>query len=155
MGEKIAAGTYRGRGVEGSVEHGHSKNGNEQISLLLQFGADLQNRTLTTFLNFSDNSLPYTLDRLVALGWTRGNEDPKFPGIGKNEVDVEVRYETYNGKESLKVEIFTGGGRPAMKAPMSAQEQRGFMSKLAKASKQDVAAPAAGAAAPPGEKIAL
>ncbi len=147
MSEKIAAGTYKARGVEGSVEYGHSSTGNEQCSLLLAFSTPpLEGRTLTTFLSFADKSMPYTLDRFVALGWTRGTDDPKFPGISKNEVDVEIRYETYNGREQMRVEIWTGGGRPAMKAPMSPQEVRGLASKIARASKLDGGAPDAPAA---------
>ena len=131
---KVEAGTYKGRGIEGSAQKGTSKEGTEQIAIDLTIPA--LGRSLTTFLYFSDAAMPYALDRLRALGW-EGGDDPKFPGISKNEVDIQVRYETYQGKEQMKVEIWTGGGRPILKAPMSAQEERGFMSRIAKAAKQD------------------
>lgn len=151
---KIEAGTYKARGIEGSVQKGTSTNGTEQLAIDLNVPS--LGRSVTTFLYFSDAALPYALDRLRALGW-EGGEDPKFPGISKNEVDVQIRYETFEGKEQMKVEIWTGGGRPVLKAPMSAQEERGFMSRVSKAAKDAPPAEggAAAGAAPTAGKLAL
>lgn len=152
---KIEAGTYKGRGIEGSVQHGTSKKGTEQVALDLNVPA--LGRSVTTFLYFSDDAMPYALERLRALGW-EGGDDPKFPGIAKNEVDIQIRYEMFDGKEQMKVDIWTGGGRPVLKAPMSAQEQRGFMGRLSKVNAQETgttgANPASGGQTA-GGKIAL
>ena len=133
MSEKIEAGIYKGRGVEGSAQHGTSKKGTEQVAIDLDIPAI--GRQVTTFLFFSDDAAPYALERLRALGW-QGSDDPSFPGISTNEVDVQIKYETYEGKENLKVEIATGGGRVTLKNTMSEQEKRGFMSRIAKLDKQ-------------------
>ena len=143
MSEKIEAGIYKGRGIEGSVQHGVSSKGTEQIAIDIE--VPQLGRALTTFLYFSEDAAPFALDRLRALGW-EGSDDPAFPGISKNEVDVQVRYDEYQGKQSLKVEIVTGGGRVMLKETMSDQQRRGFMSRIAKLNKQSggAAAPANG-----------
>ena len=130
---KIAEGIYKARGVEGSVQHGHTSKGTEQIALqleLLELG-----KMVTTFLYFSDDAAQFSLERLHALGW-EGGEDPSFPGISRNEVDVQIRYENYQGKDQMRVEIMTGGGRVTLKQAMNDQERRGFMNRLARLDKQ-------------------
>jgi hypothetical protein len=141
MSEKIEAGTYRAHGVEGSAQTGMTKNGNEQVAINLDL-VDL-GRNVTTFLPFTDAAAPYSIERLHALGW-KGGEDPSFPGISENEVQVQIKYETYQGKEQMKVDIVTGNGRVSLKDPMNDVQRRGFMSRLAKLVKQSgTAAPAA------------
>ena len=55
------------------------------------------------------------------------------PGDGRV---VVVQDEEYQGKQQMKVEIATGGGRVTLKNTMSEQEKRGFMSRIAKLDKQ-------------------
>lgn len=133
MSEKLAAGVYKGRGVEGSAQHGHSKQGTEQVAIDIDLPE--AGRQVTTFLFFSDNAAPYALERLRALGWD-GSDDDRFPGISLNEVDVQIKYEMYEGKEQMKVDIVTGGGRVVLKNTMSDQEKRGFMSRISRLNKQ-------------------
>jgi hypothetical protein len=127
MASKIEAGIYKGRGVEGSAQTSRSSQGTEQVAIDLEI--PVLGRSLTTFLYFSDEAAPYALERLHALGWEE-SDDPAFPGISKNEVDVKIAYETYRGEEKMKVDIVTGGGRVVVKDRMNAQEERGFMSRL-------------------------
>jgi len=157
MSNRIEEGVYKGRGIEGSAQQGVTSNGTEQVALDIEIPA--LGRAVTTFLYFSDNAAPYSLERLRALGW-EGGDDPSFPGISKNEVDVSIKYENYQGEDKLKVEIVTGGGRVVLKTPMSDQQRRGFMARLAKLEKQSGvpagARPAGnGEAARAGGKIAL
>ncbi len=159
---RITPGTYKGRGVAGSAQTGRSSNGTEQVAIDLEIPA--LGRTLTTFLYFSEDAAPYALDRLAALGWEE-SDDPTFPGIDKNEVDVRVWYDEYRGEEKLKVEIVTAGGRVIVKDRMNEREEKGFMQRLRQmnrsAGPQSVkkadAPPAAqgGAAAGAGGKLAL
>lgn len=132
MSEKIA-GRHKARGVADSAQKGHTKNGIEQVAVdleLLELG-----RMVTTFLFFSDAAAPYAIERLYALGWD-GSDDPSFPGIDRNEVEVDIKYELYEGKEQMKVDIVTGGGRVVLQNKMTDQQERGFMSRIAKLGKQ-------------------
>ncbi len=133
MANRIEPGIYKARGIEGSAQKGHTKKGIEQLALDLEIPE--LGRTLTTFLFFSDDAAPYALERLEALGW-EPTDDPRFPGISRNEVDVQIKYEMYDDgrgggpKETMKVDIMTAGGRVVLKDAMSAQEERGFMSRI-------------------------
>ena len=131
MSEKIPAGIYKARGVEGSVQYGKTANGIEQVAVdveLLDAG-----RTVTTFLFFSEAAKPYSIDRLKALGW---NGDAPITGIGRNEAQVRISYEEYKGEEKMKVEVLTGGGRVSLREQLSPQEQRGFFAMLVDAGKK-------------------
>ena len=132
--EKIPAGTYKGRGVAGSAQMGMTSTGTDQVAIDLEIPA--LGRVLTTFLFFSDGAKPYSIDRLLALGWD-GSDDPSFVGIDANEVDVVVKYEDYKGEQKMKVEILTGGGgKVTLKDQMSETQKRGFMTALKTAAKQ-------------------
>lgn len=132
MSDKIEAGIYKGRGVEGSAQLNQNQNtGTETVAIdieLPQVG-----RTVTTFLYFTDKAEKQAIERLRALGWD-GSDD--FRGISANEVDVQVKYETYQGAEKMKVEIVTGAGRVVLRDTMNDQQKRGFMAKLQKLNSQ-------------------
>ena len=150
--EKIPAGTYKGRGVAGSAQMGMTSTGTDQVAIDLEIPA--LGRVLTTFLFFSDGAKPYSIDRLLALGWD-GSDDPSFVGIDANEVDVVVKYEDYKGEQKMKVEILTGGGKVTLKDTMTDSQKRSFMSSLKTAAKQAGGAPAAAAAPKQGGGYAL
>lgn len=162
MANKIPAGTYKGRGVEGSAQTGRSSNGTEQVAIDLDIPE--LGRQLTTFLYFSEEAAPYALERLRALGWD-GSDDASFPGISTNEVDVKVWYENYKGEDKLKVDIVTAGGRVVIKDRMNEKEERGFMQRLKQLDKvhggpgpkkaESSAAGTGGGSSPNGGKIAL
>jgi hypothetical protein len=102
---RIEEGTYRARAVEGSEQYGQTSKGNDQIVIDL----DLETGDrVSTFLFFSEKAAPHSIKRLRACGW-KGNDLSDLKGIGAEEVDVRVYYEDYEGKESMKVEIATGG----------------------------------------------
>ncbi len=123
---EIQAGYYNAHGIEGSDQLGFSGEGNEQVSIELTL-TDL-NRTVTTFLSFTDAAMPYSLERLRALGWKGGTT---FAGIGTNPVQVEIKYEQFNGKRSMKVNITTnGGGRFVMKNQMAEPQKLAFFNKV-------------------------
>lgn len=130
MGEqKIAAGTYRGRGIAGSEQYGSTSNGNDQIVIDIDL-PDIGEQ-VSTFLVFSEKSAPYSIQRLRALGW-QGTDLARLDGIDANEVDVEIRYEMYQGQEKMKVEIRTGGGRVQIQNAYDEKSKRGFAAKYAK-----------------------
>jgi hypothetical protein len=128
MSEQIQAGTYKGRAVAGSAQYGHTSNGNEQIALDLSVPA--LGRTLTTFLYFSDAAAPWSLERLKACGWA-GDNVTDLAGIDKNEIDIQVKYEEWNGQPKLRVEILTGsGGKVQLADQMDDKTKRAFGARM-------------------------
>ena len=86
-------------------EFGKSSTGKPELLVHL-FLPDLQ-RTYVSPLYFSPEAAPYSEERLRALGCT---DLSTLAGIDANEVDVEVKYEFYDGKWRIKVQILSGGG---------------------------------------------
>ena len=123
---KIPAGYYKGRALAGSEQYG-SKDGTDQIAL--DVSVPSLNRTFTTFLYFTDAAAPYAIERLRACGW-KGDDITKLVGIDGNEVDVQIKYEVYNGKEQMKVEIATGGGTIKLQSVMDEKQKRQFGARI-------------------------
>jgi len=123
---KIEAKRYKAQAVQGSFQYGLSSKGNEQIAidLLLDSG-----HTVTTFLNFSEASKPFSEDRLVALGW-EGSGTPLEEARLCNEVEAVISYREYNGKEQMSVDILTGSGRAKLKQTMDEAQKKAFLARL-------------------------
>jgi hypothetical protein len=94
-------------------EFGRSKNGNPEL-LVHVFLPELQ-RTYVTVLYFSKEAAPYSEERLRALGCV---DLTTLAGIDANEVDVELRYEWYDGSWRTRVQILSGGGVFHTSSPM-------------------------------------
>lgn len=124
---RVAAGFYKGRALAGSEQYGTTKQGTEQLAIDIAIPS--VNMTLTTFLYFTKAAAPYALERLRACGW-KGSDLANLAGIEANEIDVQLRYETYDGKESLKCDIAIGGGRVKLDAPMSEAQKRAFAARM-------------------------
>lgn len=124
---KIPAGFYQGRAVAGSEQYGTTKNGDEQI--VLDVSVPSLNRSFSTFLYFTELAQPYAIDRLRACGWT-GNDISKLVGIDTNEITIGISYETYQGKERMKVDIATGGGRVKLENQMDEKQKRAFAARM-------------------------
>jgi len=86
-------------------EFGKSKQGTPELLVHL-FLPDLQ-RTYVSPLYFSADAAPYSEERLRALGCA---DITTLAGIDANEVDVELKYEFYDGKWRMKCQILSGGG---------------------------------------------
>lgn len=122
----IEAKRYKAHAVPGSMQFGQSSKGNDQIAidLLLSSG-----QTVTAFLSFSEAARPYSEDRLVALGWA---------GVGNaldeaeltREVEVDISYRDYQGKQQMAVDIVTGGGRVKMKTTLDDAQKKAFLQRL-------------------------
>jgi hypothetical protein len=122
----IEKGFYKGRAIKGAEQYGTSSKGNDQIVIDLDLGEHGQ---VSTVLNFSDAAAPYAVQRLRALGW-KGDDITNLQGIEINEVDVRVFYETYEGKERMKAEISTGGGRIKLETPMDPRAKSAFGARM-------------------------
>ncbi len=127
----IQAGRYKAHAVSGSMQFGMSAKGNEQISvdLLLPTG-----EMVTTFLSFSDAARPYSEDRLVALGWAGIGHELDEAELNR-EVDVDVSYQDYQGKQQMRVDIVPGGGRVKMKTTLDEAQKKAFLQRLTGISK--------------------
>ena len=129
----IKAGYYKGRAIPGSAQHGYAKDGvSEQIAVDLQLETGDR---VTTVLSFNGGAVPYSIERLKALGWDGSNE---LNGIDRNEVEVQIKYEVPPGKteEVMRAEIKTKSGRFTFNNQMNEQQKRGFMSNLSNLAKQ-------------------
>jgi hypothetical protein len=122
----ITAGTYRGRGVEGSEQYGATKNGADQVVVDLQLETG---EVVSTFLYFSEAAAPHSVKRLRALGWA-GDDLADLRGIGTQDVDVRISYEEFNGKQQMRVEIVTGG-TVTLKDPLDARGKKQFAQRFA------------------------
>lgn len=120
---RIAAGVYPGRGIASSEQYGTSQKGTDQIAVDLNL-SDFGER-VTTFLYFSDAAAQYSIERLRAMGW-EGDDLSNLAGIDRNIVNVEIKFEMYDGKEQMKVQILTGGGRVVLQNTMNDQAKRAF-----------------------------
>ncbi len=126
--EKIVTGYYKGRVVAGSEQYGTTPKGTEQI--VLEVGVPSLARTFSTFLYFSEAAAAMSLDRLRACGW-KGDDISKLEGIDTNEIDIHIKYETYDGKERMKVEIATGGGgKIKLDNQMDDKSKRAFAARM-------------------------
>lgn len=125
---KIPAGFYRGRAIAGSEQYAtNPKNGNEQIAV--DFDIPSLSRALTVFFYFSENASQYAVEKLRACGWT-GDNIGSLTGIDANEVDISIKYEVYEGKERMKVDVSTGGGRVKLENQMDEKAKRAFAARM-------------------------
>ncbi len=134
----IKEGFYRGRAV--TLQYGTNKNtGNEQIAVELEITSEGPERykRCTAFLYFTDDAATYAIEKLRALGWQGddlaaltqpGTELPSFMPV---ECDIGIKYEEYQGKERMKVNIFTGPGkRVELENKLDDKGKRAFAAKF-------------------------
>ena len=58
----------------------------------------------TIVLPFGGDAGKFSIDRLKAMGWD-GVDIRQCAGIDKNDVDVELFYDTFEGRQRMKCEI--------------------------------------------------
>jgi len=136
--ERIPSGIHLCHGVAGSVQEGVSNQGTDFLAIKLRL--DDLGEEVTTFLYFTEKTESWSLDRLKALGWD-GKGDGSYSGIDSKEAECSVRYEDYNGKQTMKVDIMTNSGVKV--TPMAESGKSAFRARLQKlASSAAVHAPA-------------
>lgn len=135
--EKLRAGMYKGRAVAGSGLAWGGTDDAPQVAIdidLIDAG-----RRVTSYLSFHPNAQEFTRERLRACGWDDSDELP-FRGIDKNEITVEIKYQRYNGKTSMKAEIKTLG---RFKHSLDLSKARSFMANFTKGASVVDSAPGA------------
>jgi hypothetical protein len=121
----IAAGVYRGRAVAGSEQYGTTNNGTDQIAIDLDLDGG---HRVSTFLYFSDKAAKYSIQRLRSLGW-QGSDLSNLVGIDANDVDVEIKYEEYQGELKMKVNI-VAGGTVTLDKPLDDKGKKAFAARF-------------------------
>ena len=98
----MKVGRYEGRIVDACV--GHAKSGALQVELLLEIE---NGETVSWFGSLSPQAMPYTVEDLKFFGLKDG-QGPEVV-IGK-DCSFEVYEDSYNGKVTHKVKLFTRTG---------------------------------------------
>lgn len=134
----IPAGNYDGV-CTGEVQYGQSSNGVDQVGVEVEIsiprgeGAFEPSR-VTSILYFSSNAKPYSLSKLKACGWSgSGDIAPQIKG---KPCRIGIKYEPYTNpetdetKQTMKVNIFDGGGGITFQKPMSDSQKSNFLATL-------------------------
>lgn len=116
----IPQGKYKARAVAGSAVYGTTSAGHDQLTIEMNIPS--LGRNVFTYLYFSEKAKPYALARLKALGWDGG---PGMETIDKNEVDLQIKYEMWEGKQRMRCEIDTFA-----QGAQGGQDARSFFKKL-------------------------
>ena len=136
----IQPGYYKARAIAGSAQYGTTNNGNDQI--ILDVDVPDLGRSLQVFLTFTDASATYSIEKLRRCGWV-GDDVRDLSGIDANEIEVSVSFETYQGKERMKVDIANGGGKFTLEKPMDSSSKDRFAARMKSLAKATAAAPGA------------
>lgn len=86
--------------------------------------------------------MPFSIERLRACGW-RGADIRQLDGIDAEEVDVQISFETWEGKQRLRAEIRTGYTFP-LEYTMKDADLGAFAADVAKFIKDEGATKRAG-----------
>lgn len=92
----------------------------------------IEERTVQTFLPLTQRAIPFSIERLRALGW-KGTDIRDLAGIDQADVDVDVAYEDFQGEEQLRVEILTGAGFSFDKARVIGGDELATLAKFVEA----------------------
>ncbi len=122
----IEAKRYTAKYIPGTMQMGVTKNGNDQIAIDLQLTGSA---VVTAFLNFSEAARPYSEDRLKKLGWPGHGHDLDDTDL-VNEVEVDISYRDFDGKQQMDVNIVTDGGRVKLKSTMDDAQRKSFLKRL-------------------------
>lgn len=123
----LDAGYYRARAVEWAL--GKTEKGNRQVAVRFEtFDAeDRPGEHITWYGYFTEKTEERTLESLQHCGW-EGDDITDLSGIERNEVQLVVEQEEYEGKRRARVQWVNkpGGGGIAIKAPLDEAEKAEF-----------------------------
>lgn len=131
--DRIPAGRYLARCTgPDDVQFGYASSGNEQILLRFELlNEGFQGQYVQWFGSFAnDQAQQITFRTLRDCGW-QGADVTQLDGIDKNEVELLIKYEEYQGKRRMKVNVFApGGGMFTMPKQMNDAEKRAFAQRM-------------------------
>lgn len=136
----------------GDVEFSTTDSGTEQVFINVALPTG---EIETVILFLSEKALPYTQEKLHALGWS--GKGAIGPQIKDKPCRIAISFETWEGKERKRVDLVKSGGGSGLKAKNPATESAAavMLRKLeaAAASAGDFPPPLAAAAAPPKPRL--
>lgn len=121
---EVQDGRYRARAVEG--DYGFAGTGTEQVAVLFELEGGLR-RTWYGYL--SDGAVERTLKALKDCGVTNLET---LEGIDRNEVEVVLQTEEFNGSSKQKIAFVNplGSGGVALKSRMDPTQKKSFAQRL-------------------------
>jgi hypothetical protein len=128
----LSPGYYRARAVEYAL--GKTQNGTRQVAVRFEVldeqGAPGGER-VTWYGYFTEKTAERTLESLQYCGW-EGDDVTDLTGIERNEVQIVVEHEEYEGKTNARVAWVNraGGGSIAIKAPLDEAEKAAFAREM-------------------------
>ncbi len=158
MSNDIQTGTFRVRGIAGSVTFGTASTGTEQVGVGIEFlEGPNHGRRLVWFGSFTENAEDRTLESLRYLGWD--NDDiADMSGIGSIEAEAVIEEEEgQDGKPRIRVQWINRARGPSFKNPMNDTQLRSFAARMkgkAVASRQKFDPKQAAASAANGQRRA-
>ena len=120
------AGTYRARAIEADLRV--SKNGNEMV--VVNFHVESERSNLTWFGTFaSSRGANVALRALRAMGWT-GDDITDLSGCTKNDVDLVVEMEVWEGESRAKVKGVNAPSKGVVGESMDAARKAAFRDRI-------------------------
>lgn len=121
-------GRYKARAVSWGL--GHSQKGTPQIAIELQvLEGQCEGESMTWYGSFSEAAHPYTFNSMRTLGW-EGDDLGDLSTLNKNEVQITVAEEEYNGEVNLRVKWINPLGGLALKDPMKPDQIKAFAARM-------------------------
>jgi acyl CoA:acetate/3-ketoacid CoA transferase alpha subunit len=120
----MQAGKFRARAVEG--DWGYSSKGTEQVAVLFQLVDSGEQITWYGFM--TEKTSDRTIEALISCGV---QDLQTLDGLGTEDVELDLAFETYEGKERLRVKWVNrlGTGGVAMKSRMDQGQKASFAAK--------------------------
>lgn len=127
----IQAGRYTGRAKPETLIFGYAKNGGEQVAMNIEIISEgFEGQSVGWYGSFAGKAAPITLRQLRDAGWT-GDSLTDASGLGSVDVDLDVRFEEYEGKDRMKVAIYPVGGFVVkMDRPIAGKDLAAFDARM-------------------------
>jgi len=126
----LIPGTYRARVTDPeAIQYGYTRNGHEHVAVPLEvIEGEAAGQSITWFGNFgTDKGIEIAVKALRACGW-EGDDIANLVGIEKNEVEIVLALNEYEGKSRLQVQWINrpGDGKVKLQQPMNGQQRTLF-----------------------------
>lgn len=114
-----------------SWQLGESSTGKERVEVVFEITTpDADLRTITWYGYFSTEKLAArTVESLRICGW-EGDDLTEMEGLNKNDVELVVADEEYEGKTYAKVQWVNRPGGMSMSAPLTGDRAKSFAASM-------------------------
>jgi len=138
-------GVHKARAVKGSEQSTVDSGGNLMLAVDMCLLDSGENVTIT--LSFAGKAPEYSIKKLRMLGWV-GDDIDNLEGIDRNEVEVRIFEDIFEGKPRRKAELVFGGGAFKFENQLDARQKKSFAAQFKNLAKT---IPAKGVAASGGK----